>query len=82
MGDGDFWELYGGVLARSTATKSFVFHRLASDLREIEALEWEVMPDPKIPILRDFTMDPSQDLLVLIEFPDVYCLPSLLINGV
>ncbi|KAF9527797.1 hypothetical protein CPB83DRAFT_855639 [Crepidotus variabilis] len=70
MSDGDFWELYGGVLGVSTARNTFIFHCLASDLRNIQETTWEIEPDPKIPIIRDFTMDPSQDLFVILEIPN------------
>lgn len=67
MLDGNLWELYGGVLAQADATEAITFYRLPSVSRSIEDHKWSVgafgFP------LRDFGMDPSQDLLVLVESP-------------
>lgn len=62
---GSVWELSGGVLAQGKGSRSLVVHQLPSDLRGIPDESW-VLEDIGIPI-RDFTMDPSQDLLVLVE---------------
>lgn len=69
MENGGLWELYGGVLAQSKDDGAIVFHQLPSDLRSIDAKTWTVGPDFGM-IVRDFAMDSSQDLLVLIESPD------------
>lgn len=66
---GGLWELYGGVLAQNRADGAIVFHQLPSDLRSIDARTWTLGPDFGM-MIRDFAMDPSQDLLVLIESPD------------
>ncbi|KAG1715996.1 hypothetical protein ID866_1161 [Astraeus odoratus] len=64
---GHLWELYGGVLAQTNIDGSIRFRRLPSRIRGIEEMVWSVpMPDLD---LRDFTMDPAQDLLVLIARP-------------
>lgn len=69
MEDGGLWELYGGILAQSTEEgASLTFIQLPSDLRSIEEKAW-TLADLGL-VVRDFGMDPSQDLLVLIERPD------------
>ncbi|KAH7913000.1 hypothetical protein BJ138DRAFT_1178386 [Hygrophoropsis aurantiaca] len=64
---GGLWELCGGVLAQSTNSGTLVFRQLPSHYRGITERQWEV-DISDIPV-RDFTMDPSQDLLVLVECP-------------
>ncbi|RDB28805.1 hypothetical protein Hypma_015693 [Hypsizygus marmoreus] len=64
---GGLWELYGGVLAQSTTDGAICLRRLASDCRSIPELEWTV-GGFGFPV-RDFSLDPSQDLLVLVEAP-------------
>lgn len=59
------WELAGGVLAQSASSRdSLLFTQLPSKLRNIEKKRWEL--DISRFKVRDFTMDPSQDLLVLV----------------
>ncbi|KAF5384977.1 hypothetical protein D9615_001390 [Tricholomella constricta] len=67
MSSGNLWELYGGVLAQSTAEKTIIFRRLPSLCRSIEEVEW-TLDAFGFPV-RDFGMDPSQDLLVIVEAP-------------
>ncbi|KAG7450677.1 uncharacterized protein BT62DRAFT_529398 [Guyanagaster necrorhizus] len=62
---GHVWELFGNVLAQHSGSGSLVFTQLPSSTRFIEQKEWSVSLSG-LPI-RDFGMDPSQDLLVLIE---------------
>ncbi|KAH7885925.1 hypothetical protein F5I97DRAFT_1936881 [Phlebopus sp. FC_14] len=69
MQNGNLWELYGGVLAQSNGTDKLQFLRLPSHYREIRKHIWTISL-PGIH-LRDFTMDPSQGLLVLIARPQV-----------
>jgi hypothetical protein len=69
MERGGLWELYGGVLAQSTAEGTLTFTQLPSDLRSIEEKVWTLGPNFGVAI-RDFGMDPSQDLLVLVESPN------------
>lgn len=69
MEDGGLWELYGGVLAQSTGQGTLTFMQLPSDLRSIEGKVWTLGPNLGL-VVRDFGMDPSQDLLVLIESPN------------
>ena len=69
MKNGDLWELYGGVLAQSTEEGTLTFMQLPSDLRSIEQKVW-TLGDFGL-VVRDFGMDPSQDLLVLIQTPDL-----------
>lgn len=68
MRQGGLWELYGGVLAQSTEEDTIIFNQLPSDLRSIEEREW-TLGDFGMTVC-DFAMDPSQNLLVLIENPD------------
>ena len=69
MEDGSLWELYGGVLAQSTVEGTLTFMQLPSDLRSIEEKVWTLGPKLGL-VVRDFGMDPSQDLLVLIQSPN------------
>lgn len=69
MSDGSSWELYGGVLAQTTADGKICFYQLPSDMRCIQEKEWSVDGDMGFEI-RDFGMDPSVGLLVLVEEPD------------
>lgn len=62
--DGSLWELYGNVWAHSKGNNAISFVQIPSRLREIPLRQWTINLD--FP-LRDFGMDPSQDLLVAIE---------------
>ena len=63
MHHGGVWELYGGVLAQAKSRETLCFTRLPSQIKGIEEQEWEL----KLPIqVRDFAMDPSLDLLVVV----------------
>ena len=66
MLDGGVWELYGGVLARARGRHTFAFTRLPAEIRGITEREWELSPDG-IYAIRDFTMEPAFNLLVIIE---------------
>lgn len=68
MLQGSLYELYGGVLVQSDhlGGSSLVFRRLPSRFRSIEEHVWSLALGF---ILRDFTLDPAQDLLVLIAQP-------------
>ncbi|EKM61136.1 uncharacterized protein PHACADRAFT_247528 [Phanerochaete carnosa HHB-10118-sp] len=68
MMQGGLWELYGGVLAQSSMPRDVLhFTRLPSQIKGIEEKQWEVqLPVP----IRDFAMDPSQDLLIAIGTPN------------
>ena len=65
MLDGGVWELYGGVLAQAIDDSTLSFTQLPSEIRGIPSKSWVVksLPGP----IRDFVMDPSQDLLVIAE---------------
>ena len=65
--NGGLWELYGGVLAQNDSPGAITFRRLPSMCRSIEEAEWTINGFG-YPI-RDFGMDPAQDLLVLVETP-------------
>ncbi|KAG1871004.1 hypothetical protein C8R48DRAFT_770604 [Suillus tomentosus] len=66
MMQGHIWELYGDVFAQSSTSDVLHFRQLPSKYRKIEEKTWGVALDINV---RDFTMDPAQDLLVLIEEP-------------
>jgi hypothetical protein len=66
MHHGHVWELYGGVFAQSSTPSVLHFHQLPSVSRNIKEKSWHLVLDTHV---RDFTMDPAQDLLVLIEEP-------------
>lgn len=65
---GGVWELYGGVLAQGKERETLVFKQIPSQIKDIEGKEWEINLGFRI---RDFGIDPSQDLLVVIEHPNV-----------
>ncbi|KAF9244554.1 hypothetical protein BU15DRAFT_85930 [Melanogaster broomeanus] len=67
MLQGTLYELYGGILVQSTHLGGLVFRRLPSHYRGIEEHVWSL--DLHDVTLRDFTLDPAQDLLVLIARP-------------
>ncbi len=62
--EGNLWELYGNVWAHSRGVDAIYFVQIPSRLRNIPLRQWTIKVD--FP-LRDFGMDPSQDLLVTIE---------------
>ncbi|KAF8474315.1 hypothetical protein JB92DRAFT_3134718 [Gautieria morchelliformis] len=68
---GHLWELYGGVLARgveiSATTRGLAFMRLPSAAEGSPAHTWEHV-DIGVNI-RDFAIDPAQDLAVVIAHP-------------
>jgi hypothetical protein len=65
---GQVWELYGGVFAQGLPThRGIRFWQLPGEIRGVEKKEWE-HEDLGLNI-RDFGMDPAQDLLVLLERP-------------
>ncbi|KAK1228646.1 hypothetical protein PQX77_008240 [Marasmius sp. AFHP31] len=66
MAGGNIWELFGNVLAQKDREGWLMFRQLPSRYRGIEDKEWRVKPDFRT---RDLGMDPSQDLLVLVEAP-------------
>lgn len=68
MLQGSLYELYGGVLVQSNhlGGRGLVFRVLPSHYRNIEEHVWSLDLDL---MLRDFTLDPAQDLLVLIAQP-------------
>lgn len=67
---GKLWELYGGVLTQTNEQQDFVFTRLPAVARGIEEKKWTI--DKRDYEVRDYGMDPSQDLLVLVEKPYRY----------
>ncbi|KZT30761.1 hypothetical protein NEOLEDRAFT_1054001 [Neolentinus lepideus HHB14362 ss-1] len=65
MANGNLYELYGGVFAQSLAERSLVFKRLPSRYRQIEERTWTI-GDVGVD-MRDFSIDPGQNLLAIIE---------------
>lgn len=66
MHKGGVWELYGGVLAQAfSGHRKLGFTQLPSVIRGIEEKQW-VIEDVGVKI-RDFGMDPAQDLLIVLE---------------
>lgn len=61
--EGPLWELCGGVLAQSDGRRDLDFWQLPSKIRGVSAKEWSVTVDFDT---ADFTLDPSQDLLVAV----------------
>lgn len=65
---GGLWELYGNVLAQITRNgRTLHFKQLPSQSRSIEEKSWTV--DISQFRVRDFGIDPAQDLLIIIERP-------------
>jgi hypothetical protein len=75
MTRGQVWELYGGVLAQGRPKSSFMFWQLPSTSRGTETKHWSVHLDDSEIKVRDFTIDPSQDLLVIVDCPSALCVP-------
>lgn len=68
------WELVGGIFAVAVG-RHLRFIQLPSTLRAIPRREWAI-PDIGF-TMKDFAMDRSQNLLVVIELPDPSaCIPS------
>ncbi|KAH7926864.1 hypothetical protein BV22DRAFT_1032479 [Leucogyrophana mollusca] len=65
MEQGHCWELCGGVLCQATGTGGLSCVQLPSRFRGIEEKRWTLANFGFN--VRDFTIDPSQDLLVLLE---------------
>lgn len=66
--NGGFWELQGNVLAQNTPDMSAIhFNRLPSQSCNIEEKEWIV--DIRGMRMADFSIDPAQDLLVIVQLP-------------
>jgi hypothetical protein len=61
---GATWELYGNVWAHGIGSDAIEFVQLPSHIRGIPMRQWTLRFDFSV---RDFTMDPSQNLLVMIE---------------
>ncbi|EPQ58998.1 hypothetical protein GLOTRDRAFT_70086, partial [Gloeophyllum trabeum ATCC 11539] len=62
------WELYAGVWSAGRANhRGMGFMQLPSRLRDIPMRQWDITDIGFL--IRDFTLDPSQNLLVLIEMP-------------
>lgn len=64
---GGVWELYGGVLAQARSRDTLVFRQIPSKIKGLQEREWECVYDFAV---RDFGMDPAQDLLASIELPN------------
>ena len=66
---GSQYELYGNVLAQdNTPYKTAIhFKQLQSKSRNIDGKDWSV--DIRGYRMRDFGIDPAQDLLIIVELP-------------
>ena len=64
MADGHCWEFSGGMLVQSTHENELSFVQLPCKLKGIPEKRWFVPFDFRI---RDFTLDNSQNLVVLLE---------------
>ncbi|THH13361.1 hypothetical protein EW146_g6840 [Bondarzewia mesenterica] len=65
MAVGNVWELYGGVFVQSNNhSKTLYFKQLPSVLRGIDMRDWDLTFEFRI---RDFGIDPAQDLLIVIQ---------------
>jgi len=62
--EGPAWALYGNVWAHSRGSDAINFVQLPSRIRGIPMCQWTLRFDFDV---REFCMDPSQDLLVIIE---------------
>ncbi|KAI0767461.1 hypothetical protein C8Q74DRAFT_1355564 [Fomes fomentarius] len=71
---GGVWELYGGVIAQADGDRTLAFVQLPSDIRRIEEKQWKI-EDAGV-VIRDFGMDPAQNLLIVVEHhePDEHTL--------
>ena len=65
--EGRLWVLYSGVWALQTASNKLSFSTLPSETRRLEGKQGNVDLDFSI---YDFGLDPTPDLLVLLEEPD------------
>ncbi|KAJ7179951.1 hypothetical protein C8R43DRAFT_384220 [Mycena crocata] len=63
---GHLWELVGNVLATYSPEDGFFFYRIPSATRHVNSSEWSIADVP-VGHVRDFTMDFSQDLLLVVE---------------
>jgi hypothetical protein len=63
-GSGGVWELYGNVWAHNRESDVIDFVQMPSRIRGIPMRQWTLRFDFAV---RDFSMDPSQDLLMTIE---------------
>ena len=61
--DISIWALHGGVLGLARG-KTIVFTRLPSEIKGIPESSWKCEVDF---VISEFTMDPAQDLLVILE---------------
>ena len=61
------WHLYGGVLALARKPDSITFTQLPSVFRNIQKREWTI--DGIGFAIEEFKVDPSQDLLMMIQSP-------------
>lgn len=76
MLEGDTWELIGGVLGLADGPKAIMFRQLQSKLRGIPGRTWKVELNFT---LRDFTLDPTQDLIAALEVSE--CVICVLVRS-
>lgn len=74
---GGVWELNGGVLGQALSHSSLMFWQLPSRIRGVQSRNWIIqVPDTNI---RDFTMDPSYDLLIAVQLAEYVLVPNSLV---
>lgn len=61
---GDIWELVDSVFGMADGPRSMLLRQLPSQLRCVESREWKIEFQFDV---EDFSIDPSQDLLLVIE---------------
>ncbi|KAJ7700042.1 hypothetical protein B0H17DRAFT_1048340 [Mycena rosella] len=64
--EGHLWELVGNVVGTYDPQSGFAFTRIPSITRHISLAQWSIPDVPFNP--KDFSMDFSQDLLLVVEF--------------
>ncbi|KAF8134943.1 hypothetical protein EV363DRAFT_1322086 [Boletus edulis] len=69
MTDDNCWELSGGILAQVIHGNTLSLVQLPCKLKDIPEREWSVPFDFRI---HDFTLDNSQDLIVLLELVETF----------
>ncbi|TFK46954.1 hypothetical protein OE88DRAFT_1648172 [Heliocybe sulcata] len=72
---GVLWDLQGGVFARTDGPSSLVLNQLPGHARGLPAKEWRIQDVGRH--IRHVKIDPSQDMLVLVEHPEERCILHL-----
>lgn len=79
MFHGGLWELYGNVLAQNSSSQQTLhLKQLPSQSRAIEEKNWTV--DVSQYRIRDFSIDPAHDLLIIVEQPQEFVISPTGVN--